>query len=88
MTIFGFVVYLLCVLTSALCAGLLLRAFRRRRDHLLFWSCLYFMFLSLNSLEVFLDYITPPWFDLSLVRALTLLAAVCIMLYGLIWELG
>ena len=83
-----FLVYLLCVLTSATCAGLLFRAFRRRRDRLLFWSCLYFAFLALNSLIVFLDYLTPTYIDLSLVRALTSLAAVCLMLYGFIWELG
>lgn len=84
----GFIVYLLCVLTSASCAGLLLRAFRRRRDHLLFWSSLYFLFLALNSSEAFLDYITPTWFDLRLIRAFTSLVAVCTMLYGFIWELG
>ena len=82
-----FLVYLLCLLTSSLCAGLLLRAFGRRRDKLLFWSCLYFVLLALNSFLVFLDYLTPT-IDLSLIRAFASLAAVCVMLYGFIWELG
>jgi hypothetical protein len=87
-TVFGFIVFLLCALTSAFCAGLLLRAFWRRHDRLLFWSFLYFLFLALNSFEVFLDYITPSWFDLTIIRAFTSLVAVCIMLYGFIWELA
>lgn len=88
MSISGFIVYLLCMITSAFCAWLMLRAFRHRRDRLLFWSSLYFVFLALNCSEAFLDYITPTGPDLSLLRALTLLGAVCMMLYGLIWELG
>jgi hypothetical protein len=82
-----FLLYVLCLLTSSLCAGLLLRAFRRRRDKLLFWSCLYFTFLALNNFAVLLDYLTPT-IDLSLERAFLSIAAVCVMLYGFIWELG
>jgi cytochrome bd-type quinol oxidase subunit 2 len=81
-------VYGLCVLTSALSAGLLFRQYDRRHDRLLLWSSLYFVFLCLNSILVFLDYILPVQYDLTIPRAFASLAAVCAMLYGFIWELS
>lgn len=60
------IVYGLCVLTSGLCAALLIRKYKRTPDRLLLWSFLYFLFLSLNSVLVFLDYILPAQYNLSL----------------------
>lgn len=81
-------VYGLCVLTSALSAGLLIRQYGKRRDTLLLWSSLYFIFLCLNSVLVLLDYILPVQYHLTIPRAIASLAAVCAMLYGFIWELS
>ena len=43
-------IYLLCMLTSMACAGLLLVAWRRSRYRLLLWSGLCFAGLTLNNL--------------------------------------
>lgn len=80
-------VYGLCVFTSALSGGLLIKQYGKRHDRLLLWSALYFMFLCLNSLLVFIDNIVLVQYDLTIPRALASLAAVCTMLFGFIWEL-
>jgi len=48
-------VYLLCVVTSTLCAGLLTRSYLRSGTQLLLWSALCFMMLALNNLLVVVD---------------------------------
>jgi uncharacterized protein DUF5985 len=78
------VIYLLCVLTSGLCAWLLSVAFRRRRQSLLLWSALCFGMLTVNNLTVLADMIWLPDVDLSLVRALTALAAGMLLLWGFV----
>ena len=83
---FETVVYLLCLLTSALCAWLLMTAFQARRQKLLLWSGLCFCLLAFNNLLVIIDLVLLPTVDLSLLRALTALAAGCVLLYGFIWE--
>jgi len=82
------IVYGLCVFTSALSAVLLIKQYGKRHDRLLLWSCFYFIFLCLNSVLVFFDYILPVQYDLTIPRAFASLAAVCAMLYGFIWELS
>lgn len=79
--------YFLCFATSAACAFLLLRAYRRSRTALLVWSAACFVMLAVNNLLVFLDFITGPTTDLSSYRLIAALAAVCLLLYGFIWEL-
>ena len=78
------VIYLLCVLTSGLCAWLLSAAFRRCRQSLLLWSALCFGMLTVNNLVVLADMIVLPDFDLSLARALTALAAGILLLWGFV----
>ena len=80
-------VYLLCVVTSLLCAYLLARAYRRGRTRLLVWSAICFGLLALNNLLVVLDLLFLPDIDLSLARNIVNLAAVGTLLYGFIWEL-
>lgn len=81
------VVYLLCVVTSALCAVLLVRAYTRSRSRLLLWSAVAFVFLALNNLLVFLDLVVVgPSIDLLPYRYAAALAAVCVLIYGFIWE--
>ena len=78
--------YLLCFFSSALCAYLLVTAFRRGRDRLLLWSAICFSLLAVNNLLVFIDIVLLPDFDLTLARLVTSLAGVAILLYGFVWE--
>jgi hypothetical protein len=79
-------VYLLCALTSILCAALLIRAYRANGARLLFWSSLCFIGLALNNVLLFVDLVLVPQVDLRMVRDLSALAALSIMLFGLIWD--
>lgn len=79
------VVYVLCALTSALCAALLVRAYLRTKTRLLFWGAIAFVFLAINNALVFADMVlVGP--DLSLVplRHAAALAAVSVMIFGCI----
>jgi len=87
-TIFPGAVYLLCFLTSSACAFLLARSWSRTRAQLLFWSALCFLFLALNNLAVIIDLLVFPEHNFSLVRVLLSLAAVSVLLFGLIWGGG
>lgn len=80
-------VYLLCMLTSAFCALLLLREYRRSRARLLLWSSLSFVGWALNNALLFMDLVVfVNVVDLSLARATTALVAVSLLLYGLVWD--
>jgi len=80
------IVYLLCVITSLLCAYLLARAYRRGRARLLIWSALCFALLALNNFVLAVDSLLLPAIDLSPLRQITVLLAVGVLLYGFIWE--
>jgi hypothetical protein len=80
------VIYLLCVVTSALCAYLLLRAYRRGRTRLLIWSSICFTLMALNNLVLAVDVLLLPENDLTIVRIITALLAVSVLLFGFIWE--
>jgi hypothetical protein len=77
-------VYLLCALTSFVCAVLLLRGYRASRTPLLFWSCLCFVGLALNNVLLFVDLVVVPEFDLRVLRAGTALASLALLVYGLV----
>ncbi len=79
-------VYLLCAVTSALCAALLLREYRRSSTRLLLWSSLSFVGFAINNALVFVDMVVLPDGDLTLVRALTAAVAISLLLFGLIWN--
>ena len=79
-------VYVLCALTSALCAALLLRTFLRSRAKLLLWTSLCFIGLALNNALLFVDLVVLPSIDLVAARNITALLAMSILLYGLVWE--
>jgi len=81
-------VYLLCLLASLTCAGLLARSYARHRTRILLWSAACFALLALNNLLMVLDIIVFPQTDLSLARTCCSLAAVGTLLYGFIWEIG
>ncbi len=78
-------IYLLCGLTSLLCAVLLLRGYRKSRTPLLFWSCLCFVGLVANNALLFVDLVVvPDAIDLRLVRAGTAVLSLGLLLYGLV----
>jgi hypothetical protein len=80
------VVYVLCLITASMCAGLLIRGYRRTAQPLLFWSALCFLFLALNSLVVIVDILLVPEHDLRLMRHGLTLTAVGSLLFGLVWN--
>jgi hypothetical protein len=79
-------VYLLCGLTSLLCAVMLLRGYMQSRMRLLLWSGLCFVGLTLNNVLLFLDKVTLPDVDLRNWRTATALIALLPLLYGMIWD--
>lgn len=79
-------IYVLCALTSATCAVLLLRGYYRSRVRLLLWSGWCFVFLALNNVLLYIDIEMLPSLDLSVVRAVPVVIALALLLYGLIWE--
>jgi hypothetical protein len=79
-------VYVLCALTSATCAFLLVRSYRDSRVRLLFWSAFCFVALAANSVLVFVDLIVVPETDLASIRSLIALGGLAGLLFGLIWD--
>jgi hypothetical protein len=85
MTIAAFV-YILCALTSSVCAALLLNNYRRTGLRLLFWSGACFVCLALGNVLLFIDLILLPHIDLMLMRNLTVLLGLVLLIYGLIGD--
>ena len=81
----GPAIYLLCAAAAATCAYLLLQAYRRDGFRLLLWSGLCFAGLAVNNLLLVFDKLVVSQ-DLSLWRSGTALAAMCVLLYGLVWD--
>jgi hypothetical protein len=82
----GELVYALCTITSVGCALLLIRSYLRSRQRLLLWSSLGFAGLALNNVLLFVDLVLVPSVDLEGLRTGTALAAMLMLLFGLIWE--
>lgn len=83
----GSIIYSLCALTSLTCLVLLWRSYRVTGSRLLFWSALCFLLLTVNNVLLVLDKIVfPVEVDLSLWRLVAALAAVALLLFGLVWE--
>ena len=81
------IVYLLCALTSLTCCVLLFRAFRASQHRLLFWSAVCFACMTVNNVLLVLDKVVfPVELDLSTWRLTAGLAAVMLLIYGLVWE--
>lgn len=79
-------IYLLCFVASASCTWLLLRGYRRSLTRLLLWVGLCFAFLSINSLAVLFDLLILPQWDFRVWRHAASLVAVCVLIFGLVWE--
>lgn len=80
-------VYSLCLLTSVVCAGLLLRAYFRDRSRLLLWTALSFLLFAVNNLLLVADMIFLPTVDLWVWRQLAAAAALVVLIYGFVMEL-
>lgn len=80
------VIYTLCALTSITCLVLLWRSWRASGARLLFWSAMCFAALSVNNVLLVIDRIVlPSEVDLGMWRLVWALAAVLLLLFGLIW---
>ena len=90
----GTVVYVLCTVTSMVCAVLLWRGFRRTQLRLLFWSAICFMILAIAHALLFVDLavfpgvtvMVLPGVDLLAARSLLTFVALLVLLYGLVFE--
>lgn len=80
------IVYSLCLLTSVVCALLLVRSYLRTRSRLLLWSALCFVLLAVNNLAVVTDMVLFPAIDFTWARQLAALSAVGVLIYGFVWE--
>lgn len=80
------IVYLLCAITSAMCALLLFRAYMGNRARFLMWSALCFAGFTINNIILFGDKVVWPHIDLQLLRTAPAVAGVACLLFGLVWE--
>ena len=79
-------VYLLCFLTSVICALLLGRSYLSTRARMLLWSAVCFSLLALANLLVVFDLLVFENSDLRPARLWLSLAAVGVLLFGFIWD--
>jgi hypothetical protein len=79
-------VYILCFLTCAMCAGLLIRSWLKTRTRLLLWTAAGFVFLAINNFFLFADTTLVPDVDLSVPRISAALLGIATLIFGLIWE--
>jgi hypothetical protein len=77
---------ILTLLTTILCAILLLRGYQNVRKRLLLWSGLCFVGLSLATLLRIVDLRVFLETDLYTYRLGMTAIAIALLLYGLIWE--
>jgi hypothetical protein len=82
----GPAVYILGTLTTLACALLLFRGFARSGKHLLLWSALCFVGLTISNALRFVDLVMYPEIDLYLWRLLAAAIAMALLLFGLIWD--
>lgn len=86
--LFPTIVYLLCFVTSSACAFLLGRSYSKTGARLLLWSSLCFFFLAINNLLLVVDLVFLPIdVDLRFARLIAALIAVCVLLFGFVWDL-
>jgi hypothetical protein len=86
-------VYILCAATCLLCTILLAKGYQRTGARLLLWSCLCFLFLSLNNLLLIADAIFFPDTQIAfgnitfaVLRSFSALTGLLLLLFGLVWD--
>lgn len=82
----AWLIYTMCAVTAAICAGALLGSWRRTGHRILLWSGLCFIALTFNNAVLIMDVLLLPETDLGTVRLWIALVAVCLLLYGLLFE--
>lgn len=80
------VIYILCMITSLICAVLLGLAYRRTRANLLLWSSLCFAGLTINNLFLFLDLAVFPDIDFGPARDWSGVISMALLVFGLVWN--
>ena len=80
------IVYLLCGLTSAGCAGLVIREYRRSRSRLLLWMSLSFVGLTMSNVLVFVDFVLIAGISFALPRAALAFLSTTLLACGLVWD--
>ncbi len=86
--LFPTIVYMLCFVTSSACAYLLGRSYSKTGARLLLWAALCFFFLAINNLFLVIDLVfLPVDLDLRFARLIMALIAVCVLLFGFVWDL-
>jgi hypothetical protein len=84
---FAPIVYLLCTVSSIMCAWVLYRSYNGAKSALLLWCSLSFAILAVGNILLFIDLVvTGESLDLSLIRGIVSVAGLAVLLYGLIWE--
>jgi len=78
-------IYFLCALTALSCFCLLLRAWRANRAALLFWSALCFAGLTASNVLLVIDKLVLRDIDLTIPRMIVTLAALLLLVFGLVW---
>jgi hypothetical protein len=76
------IVYVLCGVLSALCAGMLYSKYRATQTRFLLWSSLCFVGLAINNVILFIDMIIIPQTDISVIRMIPALLGVSVLIYG------
>lgn len=80
------VVFIVCAVASIACAVLLGRGYLRTRTRLLLWTSLCFTGLAVNNLILVADKVFFTSRDFGVARSATFLGALCILLFGMIWD--
>lgn len=79
-------VSILGMLTSLVCAVLLLRQYLVARQALLLWSGLCFTLLTISNLLLCIDQVENAGYSLYIPRLTTAALGMALLVYGLIWE--
>jgi hypothetical protein len=79
-------VYVLCAVTSIVCAVMLVMAYRSSRSRLLLWSSLCFVCLAANNVLLLVDLVFVPSMDLSLWRTGVAVGGLSVLVFGLVWD--
>lgn len=86
------IVYVLCALTSMLCAWMLFRGYARSGARFVLWSAFCFLGLAINNILLFVDKVVVPevngfWgIEFQVWRSLAAVVGLALLIYGLIWE--
>lgn len=79
-------VYLMCALSSAVCALLLLRTYRASRARFLLFSTVSFTGLACANALLLIDLVLLPGADLFVYRQLVTLVSVLALVWGFVWD--